>query len=102
MKEFLLIIAAAVVVETIVEYVKKAFPAIADKTGVIFIITAILGIATAIAFNADIFASFGFASTIPYVGHVLTGILCGGGSNVVYDVIRRIQGGSSSEDEAVG
>ena len=99
MNNFLLVIAVAIVVETIMEYVKKAFPALKEKTGLIFILTAILGIGAAIAFDADIFASFGFASTIPYVGHVLTGILCGGGSNIVYDVIHRIQGGS---DEAVG
>lgn len=98
MSEFLLIIATAIVIETIMEYVKKAFPTIANNTAVIFIITAILGITTAIAFNVDIFNSFGFTSTIPYVGHILTGIVCAGGSNMVYDIIHRIQGRSETED----
>ena len=99
MSNFLLVIAAAIVVETIMEYVKKAFPSVSDKTGIIFIITAVLGIGVAVAFDADIFTSFGFTPAIPYVGHVLTGVLCAGGSNMVYDVIHRIQGNSKEEPE---
>lgn len=90
MDNFLVVFSIAIVIETITEYVKKAFPKVADSTGLIFLITAILGISSAIAFNADIFAALGFASTIPFFGQVITGLVCAGGSNIVYDVVSRI------------
>ena len=90
MDKFLLIFCVAVIVETITEYIKNAFPVVENNTGIIFLITAILGISSAIAFNADIFSSFGFVSTIPYFGCVMTGLVCAGGSNIVYDIIHRI------------
>ena len=90
MEKFLVVFCIAIVVETITEYIKKAFPVVANSTGIIFLITAILGIASAIAFNADIFASLGFTSIIPFFGCVITGLVCAGGSNIVYDIIDRI------------
>ena len=92
MGEFVLIIVISIVVETIIEWLKKALPIVMSKTGVIFAISAILGIGAAIAFNADIFVACGYESSIPAIGQILTGILCGGGSNVVYDVVKRIRG----------
>lgn len=90
MDKFLVVFSIAIVIETITEYVKKAFPKIADSTGLIFLITAVLGIASAVAFNADIFSALGFASTIPFFGHIITGLVCAGGSNIVYDIVNRI------------
>ena len=92
MNELVMIFCIALVIETLTEYLKSVFPVIADKTGVLFAITAALGILLCIAFGADLFASFGLISQIPFLGQSITGILCGGGSNIVYDIVERIRG----------
>ncbi|MBQ9387130.1 MAG: hypothetical protein IJU01_00535 [Lachnospiraceae bacterium] len=96
--KFLVIVAIAIVIETLTEYLKRMLPELASHTWVVLLLTVVLGITAAIAFNADIFAELGFDSDIPLFGRVITGLLCAGGSNMIYDIISRIQGGGA-EDE---
>lgn len=85
--KFLAVVVIAIVVEGITEYLKLSFPQLSDKTGIICLVTVILGIGTALTFNADVFDALGIAARVPYVGCVLTGVLCARGSNYVYDII---------------
>ena len=85
--KWIAIIVIAIVVEGIMEYLKQAVPKLAGKTALILGITVALGVAAALTFNADIFAVIGIPAKIPYIGCVLTGILCGRGSNYIYDIV---------------
>lgn len=87
-----IIIAVAILIEGLVEYGKN----IADmfyggdrKTAVTQIITIIVGIALAYAFNADMFIPLGLVVN-HYIGMVLTGIVMSRGSNYVSDLVGRI------------
>lgn len=87
-----IIIAVAILIEGLVEYGKN----IADmfyggdkKTAVTQIITIIVGVALAYAFNADMFIPLGLTVN-HYIGMVLTGIVMSRGSNYVSDLIGRI------------
>jgi len=88
--QFLLIIVLAIVIEGITEYFKQAIPGLKDRTWLILVMTIVLGIVSAIAFNADIFYVLGFESRIPLIGCVLTGVLCARGSNYIYDLIGKL------------
>ena len=47
----------------------------------------------AFTFDADLFASVGLTARIAFVGNIVTGMACGAGSNVVYDILKAISGG---------
>lgn len=86
------IIAVAVLIEGLVEYGKtiaNMFYEGDKKTGVTQIVTIIIGIALAFAFNANMFVPLGL-SVNNYVGMVLTGIVMSRGSNYVSDLIGKI------------
>ena len=85
--KFLAVIVIAIVVEGITEYIKMMIPEIKDNTKVLLALTLFLGIGSALAFNADVFAALGITARVPFVGCVLTGVLCARGSNYVYDII---------------
>lgn len=84
---FVLVLVLSIIVEAIMEYVKKMVPEVAEKTWLVLLITCAIGIFTAISFGIDLFELMGVESKIPYVGCVLTGILCARGSNYMYDLI---------------
>ena len=86
------IIAVAVLIEGLVEYGKNIANMFYEgdrKTGVTQIVTIIIGIALAFAFNANMFVPLGL-SVNNYVGMVLTGIVMSRGSNYVSDLITKI------------
>lgn len=91
--EWITIIKLAIIIETITENLKNAIPKFGESKWVVMASTLGLGILLAFVCGADILAVTGLAEHIPYVGTVLTGILLGGGSNVVYDLLNRIKGG---------
>ena len=90
MSEFFWFILMAIVVEGIVTYVKSWF--VDRKIAWQQIVAVVLGIVVAIGYNADLFALFGQASTIPYLGSSLTGVLIARGSNYIFDLIKQLQG----------
>ncbi len=86
------IVAVAVLIEGLVEYGKTIVNMFYEgdrKTGVTQIVTIIIGIALAFAFNANMFVPLGL-SVNNYVGMVLTGIVMSRGSNYVSDLITKI------------
>lgn len=86
------IIAVAVLIEGLVEYGKNIANMFYDgdkKTAITQIVTIVVGIALAFAFNANMFVPLGL-SVNNYVGMVLTGIVMSRGSNYVSDLIGRI------------
>lgn len=87
-----IIIAVAILIEGLVEYGKNIvdmFYGGDKKTAVTQIITIIVGIALAYAFNADMFIPLGLTVN-HYIGMVLTGIVMSRGSNYVSDLIGKI------------
>ena len=86
------IIAVAILIEGLVEYGKT----IADtfnngekRTALIQVITIVIGIGLAFAFDADMFVPLGLTVN-HYIGMVLTGIVMSRGSNYVSDLIGKI------------
>lgn len=88
------IVFIAIIVETITENVKNAFPAFAAKKWAVMLTTVALGVLTAFAVQADVITAVGLQSQIPYLGYILTGVLAAGGSNYVYDLIAKLKDGA--------
>lgn len=84
------VLALAMLVEVITEYIKKMIPFVANHTWCVFAITIVLGILGAFTGNVDIFSELGFYVQIKYIGIIMTGILCAGGSNVIYDLFDKL------------
>lgn len=97
MTEFFGIILMAIVVEGIVTYTKEL---IVNKKIVWQQFMSIgLGILVCVGYSMDLFALFGLASIIPYLGTTLTGILIARGSNYIFDLIKKLQSLGQSEVE---
>lgn len=86
------IIAVAILIEGLVEYGKN----IADmfyggdkKTAITQMVTIVVGVTLAFAFNADVFIPLGLTVN-HYIGMILTGIVMSRGSNYVSDLIGKI------------
>lgn len=90
--EWTTIITLAIIIETITENLKNAIPKFKEMKWAVMLTTLALGVLLAFVCGADILALLGYVEHIPYVGVVLTGILIGGGSNVIYDLVNRIKG----------
>ena len=87
-----IIIAVAILIEGLVEYGKNIANMFYDgdkKTAITQIVTIVVGIALAFAFNANMFVPLGLTVN-NYVGMVLTGIVMSRGSNYVSDLIGKI------------
>lgn len=95
----LLIIAVAIIIEAITELIKKSVPWLEKRTWAILCITVALGILLALNYDADLFAAFGMKGHVTWVGCVVTGFLFSGGSNLVFDIIKRIQGAQKTVAE---
>ena len=50
----------------------------------------VVSILVAVFTGVDVFPALGISTLIPYVGSILTGILISRGSNVVFDVLKKI------------
>lgn len=86
------IIAVAILIEGLVEYGKSIEAMFSNgemKTGITQMITVIIGILLAFAFNADIFVPTGLVVNHT-IGMILTGIIMSRGSNYVSDLIGKI------------
>ena len=90
--EFGAIIAAAVLVEGLIQYGKtiaQAFETGEKKTGITQLISIIIGVLIAFAFGANAFEALGMAVN-PMIGIFLTGIVISRGSNYASDLLHRI------------
>ena len=90
--EFGVIIAAAVLVEGLIQYGKtiaQAFETGEKKTGITQLISIIIGVLVAFAFGANAFEVLGMMVN-PMIGIFLTGIVISRGSNYASDLLKRI------------
>ncbi len=78
----------ATLVEGIITYFNEFF--VLRNAPWQMILSLILGIIIAIAYNLDLPKFIGLKSDIAYVGSVLTGILLSRGSNYLYDLISKL------------
>lgn len=86
------IIAVAILIEGLVEYGKTIANTFTDgekRTALIQVITILIGVGLAFAFDADMFVPLGLTVN-HYIGMVLTGIVMSRGSNYVSDLIGKI------------
>jgi uncharacterized membrane protein HdeD (DUF308 family) len=86
------IIAVAILIEGLVEYGKTIADTFNDgekRTALIQVITIVIGVGLAFAFDADMFVPLGLTVN-HYIGMVLTGIVMSRGSNYVSDLIGKI------------
>ena len=92
----------AFLAETLTEYFARPFikfeslPGVTPRNGqrvipafVLRYIAAVVGIALAIAYRADVLALFGLVAWTPWIGWTVTGLIIGRGSNYLHDVVDR-------------
>lgn len=93
METIALLIAVAVLVEGLVEYVKtivKVFTEGDVKTGITQLCAVAIGILLALITNANLFTALSIDVAHSWVGCVLTGILISRGSNYLSDLLHRL------------
>lgn len=94
MTGILLILALAVTVEAMVEYVKSVVKMVTERN-VKTLITQLSALAVSIllcfAAGADLYAALGLSFSIPGIGIVLTGIFASRGANYVSDLVRKLR-----------
>ena len=98
MQGVLLILALAVTVEAVVEYIKSIVKMFTDrdfKTGCTQLAAAGISIALCFAAGADLFAAVGLTFAAPWIGMALTGLFASRGANFVSDLIKKLQGAGS-------
>jgi len=86
------IVAVAILIEGLVEYGKTITDTFNDgekRTALIQVITIVIGVGLAFAFDADMFVPLGLTVN-HYIGMVLTGIVMSRGSNYVSDLIGKL------------
>lgn len=93
------IIVISVVVMTIINMLKEAFTRLHEYNWLIFMISAALGVLLCVAFGGDIFATYGMDSSIPYLGNVITGLCCSGGSGIIFDLVKSVKDGVKRVEE---
>ena len=94
MQGILLILALAVTVEAVVEYVKSIVKMFTEKdyrTAITQLSAAAIAIALCFAAGADLFAALGLHFGLWWIGVVLTGLFASRGANYVSDIIRKLQ-----------
>lgn len=87
-----LIVAVAILIEGLVEYGKTIadmFDSGEKRIALIQVITIVIGIGLAFAFDADMFIPLGLTVN-HYIGMILTGIVMSRGSNYVSDLIGKL------------
>lgn len=94
MTGILLVLALAVTVEAMVEYVKSVVKVV-TKRDAKTLITQLSALAVSIllcfAAGADLYAALGLSFSIPGIGIVLTGIFASRGANYVSDLVRKLR-----------
>ena len=94
MSGIILILALAVTVEAVVEYVKSIIKLITDKDAKT-LMTQLAALAVSIllcfAAGADLYAALGLSFAVPGIGIVLTGIFGSRGANYVSDLVRKLR-----------
>lgn len=87
-----ILISISLLIEKLVECLKEAFPGLKGRSAVLWAISSVAGVGLCLAFNADLFAQFSLPAAVPYVGTVLSGVICGAGSNLLHDAANALAG----------
>ena len=95
---YLLIISAVLIIEQIVEQVKRIINE--GKPNWYALGASGLGILVAVLGQLDLFEAAGVSFIVPYFGEVLSGFLFGAGSGIVHDLIGALKGEKRNEDES--
>ena len=82
------IIILAITVEALIEYTKLIY---AKEINWKQVVALVMGVFLAAAAGADLYRILGVEFVIPYVGTVLTGIVCSRGSNYLADFVKKLQ-----------
>ena len=80
----------AAVVEAIITYVVPKNNTDEPREWLKYV-SAVLGVGVCVAYNADILATLGVVSTVPYIGAVITGLIVGRGSNFLNDFYAKVK-----------
>ena len=95
MTGIVLVIVLAIIVEAVVEYGKSIGKGFAEgqwKTASRQLAAIAVAVVLCFAANADVFAIVGLQFAWPWLGVVLTGIVCSRGANYTNDFIQRLKG----------
>lgn len=102
MQGILLILALAVTVEAVVEYVKSIVKMFTEKdyrTAITQLSAAAIAIALCFAAGADLYAALGLRFAAPWIGTALTGLFASRGANYVSDLIASCRPWAKSRDK---
>jgi hypothetical protein len=91
MKEFALIIALAILVEFIVEILKKIFPNSIKGVSLSPYYAVAVGVTLAFVTQVDLFKQLGFDITNSYVSLTFSGFIYSGGSRAVHTLLAKLQ-----------
>lgn len=80
----------AAVVEAVIAYVVPKNNAEQPREWLKYV-SAVIGVALCVAYNADMLAALGVISPFPYVGAIVTGLIVGRGSNVLNDFYGKVK-----------
>lgn len=80
----------AFLVERLVGYIMTVGPNIPQRFPFAPVLVSLfLGVGIAVGFQLDLFGAFDMTAVHPLVAFVLTGLLIGGGSNLLHDILQR-------------
>ena len=82
------IIVVTFVVETLTNLVKVVYDPEKRTVNADVVAAGVIGILVALAFDFDIFALVGTPTVLPYLGHVLTGLLFTRGATALHDLLK--------------
>lgn len=89
-ENFATIFILAVTVEALIAYVLPKNQTEEPREWIKYV-SAVLGVAICVVYNADILATLGVLTPVPYVGAVITGLIVGRGSNFLNDFFNRVK-----------
>lgn len=95
-----LILAVAVLVEGLTQYVKEVV-ASNKEVKIAYVISLVAGIGLTLVFQAQFFTALGLKVVHPVIDMILTGIILSRGSNYVHDLITRLGGNKIVSREVV-
>jgi hypothetical protein len=95
---FLLILSASLIIEQIVEQVKRIINN--GKPNWYALGASGLGIAVAVFGGLSLYEAAGIEFSIPYFGEVMSGFLFGAGSGIIHDLIGALKNAKQNESGA--
>ena len=82
------IISLSILIESIISYFKEFF--VDGNFPLSMLLSLVLGITIAIAYEIDLPKSLGINSKLLFIGNILTGIIISRGSNYIYDILKTL------------